>query len=88
MGDVVEPPVKTVKVLVRAEDPDAGDTVAKVELFEDGEVVKTTESSPGDAAVEFEWPAKPGPHFYFAKVTQADGDLLWSAPIWITVAEK
>jgi len=25
----------------------------------------------------------PGLHFYYAKVTQDDGDLLWSAPIWV-----
>jgi hypothetical protein len=24
-----------------------------------------------------------GLHFYYAKVTQEDGDLLWSAPIWV-----
>ena len=28
-----------------------------------------------------------GKHYYFAKVTQVDGNLLWSAPIWLTVAE-
>jgi hypothetical protein len=26
----------------------------------------------------------PGEHFYYAKVTQSDGKLLWSAPIWVT----
>jgi hypothetical protein len=25
----------------------------------------------------------PGAHFYYAKITQEDGDLLWSAPIWV-----
>ena len=25
----------------------------------------------------------PGAHFYYAKLTQEDGDLLWSAPIWV-----
>jgi hypothetical protein len=24
-----------------------------------------------------------GLHFYYAKITQEDGDLLWSAPIWV-----
>ena len=27
--------------------------------------------------------AAPGSHFYFVKVTQADGDRLWSAPVWL-----
>jgi hypothetical protein len=25
----------------------------------------------------------PGPHFYYAKLTQDDGKVLWSAPVWI-----
>jgi hypothetical protein len=27
-----------------------------------------------------------GEHFYYAKVTQNDGNILWSAPIWVTQA--
>jgi hypothetical protein len=26
----------------------------------------------------------PGEHFYYAKVTQSDGNVLWSAPVWVT----
>ena len=26
-----------------------------------------------------------GKHYYFVKVTQADGNTLWSAPIWVSV---
>jgi hypothetical protein len=26
----------------------------------------------------------PGEHFYYAKLTQADGNILWSAPVWVT----
>ena len=26
-----------------------------------------------------------GKHFYFVKVTQKDGNMLWSAPVWVTV---
>jgi hypothetical protein len=25
----------------------------------------------------------PGAHFYYAKVTQDDGNVLWSAPVWV-----
>jgi len=31
---------------------------------------------------------KPGKHYYFVKVTQKDGNLLWSAPIWVAVAAE
>lgn len=26
----------------------------------------------------------PGAHFYYAKLTQDDGKVLWSAPVWVT----
>lgn len=26
----------------------------------------------------------PGEHFYYARITQADGNMLWSAPVWVT----
>ena len=29
----------------------------------------------------------PGAHFYYAKVTQADGNVLWSAPVWVNQVE-
>jgi hypothetical protein len=25
-----------------------------------------------------------GEHFYYAKLTQSDGNVLWSAPVWVT----
>jgi hypothetical protein len=28
----------------------------------------------------------PGEHFYYAKLTQSDGNVLWSAPVWVTQA--
>jgi hypothetical protein len=28
----------------------------------------------------------PGPHFYYARVTQDDGRMLWSAPVWVDQA--
>jgi hypothetical protein len=30
----------------------------------------------------------PGPHFYYAKVTQDDGRILWSAPVWVDQAPQ
>jgi len=26
----------------------------------------------------------PGKHFFYARVTQEDGNVLWSAPVWVT----
>jgi len=29
-----------------------------------------------------------GEHYYFVEITQKDGNLLWSAPVWVTVGES
>ena len=83
MGDIVGKPVETVEVRVVVKDPDAADTVAKIELFEDGKVVDVHEQE----SMRVEWSVKrksaPGSHFYFVKVTQTDGDMLWSAQVWL-----
>ena len=87
MGDIIEEPVKKVKVRVVVDDGDKGDITTKIELFEDGVVIKTNEPDAAECWWEPACSPKPGKHYYFAKVTQADGNLLWSAPIWVTVAE-
>jgi hypothetical protein len=38
----------------------------------------------GEAAVTIT--PMPGPHFYYAKLTQDDGKVLWSAPVWVNQA--
>jgi hypothetical protein len=75
-----------IRALIRVENTDPGDTVSKIELFADGEVTATDEATGVSRTWEFDWPAKPGKHFCFTKVTQADGNMLWSAPIWLTRA--
>jgi hypothetical protein len=39
-------------------------------------------------ATEYRWQTladpKPGNHFYFVRVTQTDGQMMWSAPVWVT----
>ncbi|WP_179958179.1 CehA/McbA family metallohydrolase [Chitinimonas arctica] len=63
----------------------AGRGVSQVEIFEgvpgrDGTVSLLT----NQASISFTPTA--GEHFYYAKLTQDDGKLLWSAPIWINQA--
>ena len=42
---------------------------------------------PGATASTTITPA-PGEHFYYARITQDDGTLLWSAPVWVTQLES
>jgi hypothetical protein len=60
-----------------------GKKVASVALMEGvpGRNGKVTQLS---AASRTTVTPEPGEHFYYAKVTQADGNVLWSAPVWVT----
>jgi hypothetical protein len=85
MGSILDEPVGEVEVHVQVADADAGDHVAKIELFEDGEVVETDEPNAQARSWSASRKPEPGQHYYFVKVTQADGNLLWSAPVWVKV---
>ena len=63
----------------------SGKQVAGVKLMEgvpgrNGTVSVLSELS------SFTFTPAPGEHFYYARVTQDDGNILWSAPIWVTLA--
>ena len=88
MGSVVVEPAERVELTVTVKDPDEGDAIAKIDLFEDGKIVLTDEPN----ATSREWaPARSpesGKHYYFVRITQADGNMIWSAPVWVTVAAE
>jgi hypothetical protein len=85
MGDIITDPVKKLEMAVLVDEADRNDVTAKIELFEDGVVIRTDETNAENRRWEIELSPKPGNHYYFAKVTQADGNMMWSAPIWVTV---
>ncbi|MDB5749386.1 MAG: phosphotransferase [Massilia sp.] len=60
-----------------------GKQVASVAIMEGvpGRGGNVTQMS-SEASVSFT--PSSGAHFYYAKVTQADGNVLWSAPVWVT----
>ena len=88
MGDILPTPIQNVSIDVSVEDPDSSDKITKIELFEDGVVVQTEQLK----AMSCRWKTTrlptPGKHYYFVKLTQADGNLIWSAPVWVTVGQK
>ncbi len=88
MGDIIPDPVKTVQAVVTVNDPNPDDAIAKIELFEDGSVVQTDEPNANRRRWTIQRAPGPGKHYYFVKVTQADGNLLWSAPVWLTIGEQ
>jgi hypothetical protein len=82
MGSIVEEPVREVEVSLTVSHADPGDRIAKIELFEDGEVVETDEPNAQGRCWKTARTPDTGQHYYFLKVPQADGNLLWSAPVW------
>ena len=60
--------------------------VAKLHVIRDDKYAFSTE--PGEAAVKFRYAdddARPGQsHYYYVRVEQADGNLAWASPLWIT----
>ncbi|MFP4248305.1 MAG: hypothetical protein ACOCX2_14295 [Armatimonadota bacterium] len=50
----------------------------------DGEIIRTDEPGAANRRWALTLSPEPGSHDYSVKVTQADGDVLYSAPIWIT----
>ena len=62
----------------------AGRSIAALELME-GVPGRhgTVRSLPGVQGVSTTITPAPGPHFYYARLTQDDGRQLWSAPIWV-----
>jgi hypothetical protein len=87
MGDIIEAPAKTVSVTITVNDPDAEDLITRIELFEDGAVIQIDEPKSRQRTWKTTFNPKPGPHFYFVKISQADKNMLWSAPIWLTISD-
>ncbi|MFC5525648.1 Ig-like domain-containing protein [Rhodanobacter ginsengisoli] len=60
-----------------------GQTVQRVQLFEGVPGSNGTVGSLSETATTTVTPSL-GDHFYYAKITEANGQLLWSAPVWVT----
>jgi hypothetical protein len=62
-------------------------TLARIHILKDSEVVKTIE--PDKREYKGKWTdPKPtaGVHYYYIRVEQADGELAWASPMWIEYA--
>ena len=61
----------------------SGKTVSTVSIMEGVPGRNGTATEVSNAASSTITPAN-GEHYYYAKLTQSDGNILWSAPIWVT----
>ncbi len=59
--------------------------IAAIHLIRDGEFIYKHEPTGPDAQFTFvDNQAGPGEHWYYVRVEQADEELAWSSPIWVT----
>ncbi|MGB9688579.1 CehA/McbA family metallohydrolase [Thermogutta sp.] len=87
MGTIRSLPVEKVNVSLTISDPDASDTIGKVELYLDDEVAEVFEPQQANVNWRKELVLSPGPHYLWIKVTQTDNNSIWCAPVWITVRD-
>lgn len=88
MGQSFSSSASSVRVRVEAHDPD-GESAASIELW--GGRLGSTRSpqrvaaADGDDTLDASIPRKPAGQewYYYVKVRQADGDRIWSSPLWI-----
>ena len=86
MGDVISTPVNTLHLELTINDPDSRDTVREVKLIGGYTQTKTIPGAYGknvnvSTSVHIHH-ARKEETFFYVKVTQSDGDKIWSAPIW------
>ena len=84
MGSSITDVPEKLDINVSVNDPDATDSIAKVEVVvNSGKVAHTWSDAAELAAGELSVTLDPGYSYYFIRVTEADGDLAVTAPVWV-----
>jgi hypothetical protein len=78
---------KEIELDILVSDPDRADTIAKIDLFEDGKIVRSADCNVSSHRWTINIPSQICTYYYFVRVTQTDGNVLWSAPIWVKSAD-
>ncbi len=84
LGSIIEEVPEKLDINVLVNDPDGSDSISKVEIIvNSGKVAYTwdnpAELSTGDLSVTLD----PTFSYYYVRVTQGDGDLAVTAPVWV-----
>ena len=84
MGTIFEEAPEQLEVVVNVFDPDAHEGFVKVELIgNSGKVAYTWDNAEEIASGELTATLDPSFSYYYVRVTQADGDLAVTAPVWV-----
>lgn len=84
LGSVIEEVPKSLNFKVQVNDPDASDTISKVEVIVNSGKVAYTWSDPAVLATgELTATLAPSYSYYYIRVTQGDGELAVTSPVWV-----
>ena len=84
LGSIISDVPKNVTINVSAYDPDASDSISKVEVVVNSGAVAYTWNDPTElASGELSCTIPANYSYYFIRVTQGDGDLAVTAPVWV-----
>ena len=84
MGTIIETVPDTLNFDITVMDPDDTDSIAKVELIVNSGKVAYTWDAPDELATGIlSAQLTPNYSYYYVRVTQADGDLAVTAPVWV-----
>ena len=84
MGSTISTVPEALDIEVSVADPDKADSISKVEIVANsGNVVYTWDDSDELAAGLLTAQLAPSYSYYFVRVTEADGDLAVTAPVWV-----
>ena len=84
LGSIISDVPEEVVINVSVYDPDASDSISKVEVVVNSGAVAYTWDNPTElASGELECTIPASYSYYFIRVTQGDGDLAVTAPVWV-----
>ena len=84
MGSILSEVPNELDIEVSVSDPDKTDSIAKVEIIANsGRVVHTWSSAAELASGTLSLTLDPNYSYYFVRVTEADGDLAVTSPVWV-----
>ncbi len=81
MGSSFTDSPETIKFVVNMNDPDVGDNIAKLEVVSSGGIIAYSKTLNTNSTIEeFEIPNQSA--YYYLRITQADGQIIVTAPVW------
>ena len=84
LGSIIEEVPETANINVTVYDPDSSDSISKVEVVVNSGAVAYTWGDPAQlASGELTCSIPANYSYYFIRVTQGDGDLAVTAPVWV-----